>query len=177
MNLSTDSIQSAIDEVRKFQRKYSDENIKRFLDRMYEIGISVSKLNLGMYSPYIVFSKVVNDTANGIEEIMVMSNTGLVHVEWLTLKDEIHEADVSPILMAEFGSGWHTDETRGSQFGIVQGSLNTYGHAKDQQWHFKDFGGNWHTSDGYEPNYPLLKAEKQMVSQVKSVIEEVFKND
>lgn len=174
ISLSAGSVRNAIDEIERYKAEFNGKCLL-LCDKLLQLGISVAKTNLGKYEPYIVFSKVINDVENGIEEILVMSNTGLLHVEWLTVEDEVHSADVSPILMAEFGSGWYTDEKRGSSLGVVQGSLNTYGHAKDQQWHYKDFDGNWHTSKGYKPTYPLLNAENQMISQIKNAIKEVFR--
>ncbi len=171
--LSRNSIQNAIKEVEAYKRSL-DDKCRTLCDRLYQLGITVAQSNTGQYGPYIVFSKKINDVENGIEEILVMSNTGLLHVEWLTKGDEIHSADVSPILMAEFGSGWNTDP-RGAAFGIVQGSLNTYGHAFESQWHYKDFNGNWHTSKGEKPLLPLYKAEQEMINQIGAIALEVFK--
>lgn len=173
IELNTESIRQAKREIEDYKRNL-EYKCRLFCDKLYELGISVARVSRGTYAPYITFSKQVNDVENGIEEILVMSNTGLITVQWLTKNDEVHEAIINPIMMAEFGSGWLADDDRAKDFGGGQGTLNTYGHAFDSEWHFKTLDGQWHTSSGQAPNYPLYNAYKNMVINIANVSKEVF---
>ena len=177
--LNTESINNAINELKKYRDSLPGK-CQEFVDRLVSMGISVASMNTGDYTNYIEFSKEVNPEKYGATAIMKASSENIVR-RWLT-KEGVMEAEVSPILMAEFGSGNYASNAGSGQpnaslamqLGMGQGTFPGQTHAFDEEWHWLDLSGEWHSSSGEIPTMPVFKAFLEMENDVKMVAKEVF---
>lgn len=173
--------------------KYADDFNKKvgiFLAKLAEVGIEVASVNGGDFSRYITYTtKWENDTT-----IKITAHSHSLTSEWYagskggTKRMEI----ISPILMAEFGSGNYAIASEGEATGLGgQGTLNVYGHAFDAEgWYWwsddasyrsedehmvKSANGRWKFhSRGTHPSQPLHKAVMACIEQVERIAHEVF---
>ena len=172
ISLSEKSVNKA---VRQLQQ-YKQEILKKcgqLVSELADSGIEVGKNNTGNFGHYIIFSKKLQPNSNGCTAIVVATETGKIISQWQT-SDGIKTADVSPLLMAEFGSGWraqpHFDDDRGGQ-----GTFPEQTHAFDSEgWYWRDLEGNIHHSYGITPTMPMYKAYEKIEKNIISKAKEVF---
>lgn len=172
MTLSQSSIQNAIKEIRQYQ---SDLNRKceEFCRRLAELGIKVAQENTGGYGKYITFSVEITDRTNGCKALMVATNTGIIHSEWRT-QDGVKSADVSPLLMCEFGSGLKAENPKNIA-GVGTGTFPGQTHASNPEgWWWMDLSGEWHHSYGVTPKMPMYHASIEMILNVRKIAKEIF---
>ena len=170
--------------------KYADDfenKVRIFLEKLAQVGISVAVANSGVFSRYIVYSiKQENNTTVKL----VASSEPIESVWYVSSKSEEQRTEViSPILMAEFGSGHYAIQGTGEATGLGgQGTLNVYGHAFDPNgWYWwseeasqdgvlkKSKNGRFlYKSDGLPPAQPLHKAVMACIEQVEEIAREVF---
>lgn len=171
---------------------YADEferKVKIFLERLAEVGIEVASRNGGDFSQYITYStKWENDTT-----ITITAASQTLITEWYAGSGtkKVRTEEISPILMAEFGSGHYAIQGSGEAAGLGgQGTLNKYGHAFDTDgWYWwsddptslgggevvKDANGRFKFhSMGTRPTRPLHKAVMACIFQVEEIAREVF---
>ena len=176
-------------EIRKYQTGLKRKN-REFVNKLAEFGISVAQAHAGdEYGPYIIFDKTLEPTqANGnVRGVMVATNTGLIRSEWYTINNAsgIESADVSPILMAEFGAGIaHDNNPDAHQFGMGAGTFPGQTHAMDPTgwWYIPvnnpDGSPNterqWYHSTGVEPTMPMATAFSQMFAEIATIAKGVF---
>lgn len=174
--LSHESIERAKHELLQYQNDIN-RKVEKFVSRLADVGIRVGEANVGKYGEYLTFSKdLILSNKGEVQEIIAMKSKGLITVEW-NVKDGTHSAEINPLLMAEFGSGFIADEERGQKFGAGQGTLNTYGHAFDSDgWFWVDSEGK-HRSWGEAPLEPMFKASQEMILSIRAIAKEVFGND
>lgn len=170
--------------------KYADDfenKVRIFLERLAQVGISVAVANSGVFSRYIVYSiKQENNTT-----VKLVASSEPIESAWyVSSKSEEQRTEViSPILMAEFGSGHYAIQGTGEAAGLGgQGTLNVYGHAFDPNgWYWwseeasqdgvlkKSKNGRFlYKSDGLPPAQPLHKAVMACIEQVEEIAREVF---
>jgi len=170
--------------------KYADDfenKVKIFLERLAQVGISVAVANSGVFSRYIVYSiKQENNTT-----VKLVASSEPIESAWyVSSKSEEQRTEViSPILMAEFGSGHYAIQGTGEATGLGgQGTLNVYGHAFDSDgWYWwseeasqdgvlkKSKNGRFlYQSDGLPPAQPLHKAVMACIERVEEIAREVF---
>lgn len=170
--------------------KYADDfenKVKVFLERLAQVGISVAVANSGVFSRYIVYS-IKHENNNTIK---LVASSKPLPVEWYrsSKSDEKYVEIISPILMAEFGSGHYAIQGTGEAAGLGgQGTLNVYGHAFDPNgWYWwseeasqdgvlkKSKDGRFlYQSDGLPPAQPLHKAVMACIERVEEIAHEVF---
>lgn len=179
-------------ELNKLARKllnYADtfeDKVKIFLNRLADLSIKVASANGGDFSRFIIYSKKLEDGTT----ITVSASSKLIKSKWYagSNSSEVRTEVISPILMAEFGSGYYAIPDKSGIGG--QGTLNKYGHAYDP------FGWYWYAeyppidngepvktaqngkvlynSMGNEPTQPLHKAVMACIEQVTKIAKEVF---
>ena len=103
-DMSVNGIDSLIRELQKDEDDLPNK-CKKLVSMLAEEGITVGKQNVGGFGKYITFSMKTNPIKDGCKAIMLASENGKIISSWKT-KDGIKTADVSPLLMAEFGSGF-----------------------------------------------------------------------
>lgn len=174
MNLSVSSIQNAIKELRKYQNDLNGK-CEEFCQRLAELGIQTAKENTGNFGKYISFTYEVKDRTKGCKAVMVATNTGIIHSEWQT-KEGVKTADVSPILMCEFGSGLKAENPKGIP-GVGTGTFPGQTHAEDPNgWYWMDLDGEWHHSYGVTPKMPMYHASIEMILNIQKIAREVFRS-
>lgn len=172
-NLSAGSVRNAQKQLRKYQRDLIAK-CEKFVVALANKGILVGQDNLGDFGNYITFTVKIDQTRYGVKAVMSATNTGIIKSQWLTA-DGVKEADVSPILMAEFGSGLRANNARAKEFGMGTGTFPEQTHAEDPEgWWYMDIGGEWHHSYGVTPTMPVGKAYAEMLDQIHSTAKEVF---
>lgn len=170
--LSQKSIQNAIKEIRNYQNDFHGK-LKVFVSRLADAGIEVAQNNVGGFGKYIVFSKEVDPAETGCTVIIHAKETGKIISSWLT-KEGRKDAEVSPLLMAEFGSGFGAENPKNIP-GVGQGTFPDQTHAKDPEgWYWKDLDGKLHHSKGIEAKMPMYKASLEIIEQCERIAKEVF---
>lgn len=172
INLSTSSIQSAIKEIKQYQFDLN-KKCELFVKRLAECGIQVAQSRTGSFGKYITFSSKAEGNANGCKAIMIATNTGIIHSEWRTI-DGVKSADVSPLLMCEFGSGLQAQNPMNIP-GVGTGTFPGQTHAEDPNgWWYMDLDGKWHHSKGITPKMPMYYAAMKMQENVIKIAKETF---
>lgn len=117
VSLTEKSIQDAIDKLERYKDRLQDKCIA-FVGELASNGIAVAQANTGNFGHYITFSYEIKDTTDGCTAIILATETGQIQSTWQTA-DGLKTVDVSPLLMAEYGSGWkakpHFNDARGGQ--------------------------------------------------------------
>lgn len=186
-DLSAKSINKARKALEKYQREFQ-KKCSLFVSKLADVGIEAGTIatsrdvgtpeeNKG-YGKYIVFRKDIQGIdANGkIIGIVYATNTGLIRSQWRTNNNAtgIATADVSPILMAEFGAGFKARKDA-SKFGMGQGTFPGQTHAFDTEgWWYQTLDYEWHHSYGVTPTMPVQKAADEMVREIARVVREVW---
>ena len=174
IKLNQSSIQNAIKELKQYQNDL-DRKCEIFCQRLAELGIQTAKENTGNFGKYISFTYEVKDRTKGCKAVMVATNTGIIHSEWQT-KEGVKSADVSPILMCEFGSGLKAENPKGIP-GVGTGTFPGQTHAEDPNgWYWMDLDGEWHHSYGVTPKMPMYHASIEMILNIQKIAREVFRS-
>lgn len=171
-NLSVDGIKNLQQELRNYQQQLNEKNVV-FVRRLAESGIAVAKQNVGGFGKYITFSTKVNQSGNNCKAVLVATENGKIKNQWKT-SEGIKSADVSPLLMAEFGSGRYAENPLNVP-GVGQGTFPGQTHAFDKEgWYWQDLNDQWHHSYGVTPTMPMYKAMIKMHEDIKKIAKEVF---
>ena len=152
--------------------------IHTVLRRLADKGIAAAALSVGNMGQYITFTK--QNDPYGVT--IVAQETSVIVAEWMRYGNLVH-AEVSPLLMSEFGAGRHaviwegqTEHTNtlsdGKQIG--RGTFPNQTHAFEDSWRYMDVNGNWHTASGIKPTRPLHNAVIEIITQVEATAREVF---
>ncbi len=164
--------------------------VRVFLEKLANLGFEVASVNGGDFSRYIVYSKHFD---NGTTIKLTASSSPLVSEWYAGSKGGTTRAEIiSPVLMAEFGSGHYAISGEGEAAGLGgQGTLNVYGHAFDTDgWYWWSDDAAYRSEDEYlvktangrykfhsrgvHPAQPLHKAVMACIEQVERIAREVF---
>lgn len=175
ISLNTKSIESAIKELEKYKSSIQIKN-KLFVERLLDVGITIAQQNVGNFGKHITFSKEVKGSTHAIGFLIATDEP--ITVEWIVSEDgDTKTAEVSPLLMAEFGSG-KLAEVLFKISGVGRGTFPGQTHAFEDTWSFKkkDKSGNdrWFTSSGVAPTHPMYFADMEMIEQIDKIAREVF---
>lgn len=180
---SRKSIQEMINYLERYKKSLPDR-CKKFGEELAQVGIRVAALStLGNgLGNYVVFAKEVKSFSNS-ECTTIMYGRDIRTV----FGDGVDAAEISPILMLEYGSG-----AKGEPFKIVDdlavgrgtfpGQTHAFAWTTDYQgnpfegwWYKSKKDGKWHLSAGVTPTYPMQKAFDTMQKQVDKIARKVFK--
>jgi hypothetical protein len=175
------SIDKAIKELENYKITLLAK-IEIFLNRLAEKGIETAMSTSGEWGKFIIFRQEVNTVGDDVECLVIATDGQKVLKEWYPSKKDAQNGTnersyfVSPLLMAEFGSGWLADVMYNIA-GVGQGTMpNSYGHAADPDgWYWYDKSGTKHHSVGEPPKYPMHNAMVRMMNEIESTAKEVFK--
>lgn len=188
VRLDTNELNNLGDFLINYAKSF-DDKVHIFLARLAQVGIEVASVNGGDFGSYITY----RTKWEGDDIVVTASSPNLVS-EWYSgskTKDARIEI-ISPLLMAEFGSGHYAITADGEASGLGgQGTLNVYGHAHDADgWYWwsdsaaykseddfveKSANGRWKFhSKGVHPAQPLHKAVIACIEQVNEIAREVF---
>lgn len=172
MRLETNSINSAIKELQAYKNSLPGK-CEKFIRTLAEYGIQVAQENKGKYGTYITFSVSTDPDEYSCSGVFLASESGKVVSSWLTA-DGVKSVDVSPLLMAEFGSGWMASNPMNVS-GVGQGTFPGQTHAFDEDgWYWTDTDGNRHHSKGFKPTMPVYKAAMEMRERIVQAAKEAF---
>ena len=166
--LNTRSITDAINKIKWYQSDLQWK-LERFVSELAEVGIKVARANTFVeydgqtrdMSDMLEFQKPVEVTEDGVTCLLIA--TGRVYTkEW-----QGGNAQVNPLLMAEFGSGANAIEGH-------RGTFPNQHVAFLSSWKWKDANGVEHESSGNVPSRPMFKAKEEMEQQIRAVAERVF---
>ena len=154
------------------------QNAERFVYRLLDKGIATAKANVGKLGTYILFTREVDKDECGAAGLLIATDGAKLIREWYTDKDltQKRSYQVSPLLLAEFGSGWLSNVVWDIE-GVGQGTMpNSYQHAFDPDgWYWYDVAGVKQHSKGEKPTYPMHSAMVAMMMEIESTAREVFK--
>lgn len=170
INCSLKNIQKTIKELEAY-RDSLEEKHYIFIRSLMEIGIQMAETQLGEYAGMIVFEKTIDENGG----IIVATDGQKLVKTWYTDKNLTHERsyEVSPLLLAEFGSGWLADAMEIS--GVGQGTMPGQTHAFDKNgWYWYDESGEKHHSYGEKPTHPMHHAALEMMQNIERVAQEVY---
>lgn len=172
----TDLSVSGIKALQKQLQDYQNDLTKKceeFVRRLAEKGIEVAKHNTGNFGHYITFSVKTEPNKDGCKALLLATETGKITSAWQT-KDGIKTADVSPLLMVEFGSGWRAENPMNVP-GVGQGTFPDQEHAFDREgWYWTDLSGQLHHSYGITPKMPMYNASLEINRKVWETAKDVF---
>lgn len=177
-SLSVAGIRSIQKQLKQYKKRLI-EKCQVFVEQLALRGIAVGEANLGQFEKFITFSVETEQHGDGVKAIMYATNSGIIHSQWLNLDENgntiVREEDVSPILMAEFGSGLRANNVTARKFGMGTGTFPHQTHAEDPEgWWYMTLDGEWHHSYGVTPTMPMAKAQIEMLDQIDTVAKEVF---
>ena len=173
---SSRGIDSALKQLAKYRNSIPDK-CELFCRRLAEKGIDVAEQHTGKFGSHIVFKIQTTKLPDGAKAVLIATNTSLIHVMWIGAGVAYGEADISPLMMAEFGSGLPAQQNpRGPEFGMGTGTFPGQTHAWDPDgWWYQDLEGEWHHSYGETPTMPMTEASKAMIKAVRKTAREVFR--
>lgn len=172
LRLESKSIEKAIKELEKYRDSLAIKNAV-FVQRLLDEGIKVAQEHVGGMGKYITFTSNVEGTTHCVG-LLVAKNAVTITSMW-DYYGEVVGADVSPLLMSEFGSGKFAEVLFPVE-GVGQGTFPGQTHAFENRWHWKDLDGKWHSSSGFHPTHPMYHADMEMIENVQKIAKEVFGN-
>lgn len=178
LELTEASIDSAIKEIEEYKADLL-RKCHQFIEELGKQGISVAKRAVSgtEYGSYISFSMEINDSSSNIVGVMVATNTGIIQSEWLQKDGSTKVANVSPLLMAEFGSGRYAQNPKAVQ-GVGRGTFPGQTHADEPGWWYATGTPEnkiWHHSSGVVPEQPMFRASQHILSIISQTAKKVFK--
>ena len=177
VDLSTKGIQDAIKQIQAYRDSLPNK-CRLFVEELANVGIYTADYHT--VSSLIYFGKDIKNDTNGCKTIMFGQDISKIIEQWVGEGGEVREAEVSPLLMAEFGSGRYAENTQWFQGSDSLGGRGTFPeqtHAFDENgWWWMDLGGEWHHSYGFEPTQPMYHAWLEMYSQIEQIAKKVFRS-
>ena len=177
----TDLSVKGINQLKRDLIKYKTNTLpdlcRRYVTELAKEGIGVAQQNVGNFGKYITFSIKVNPRKDGCNALLYAVDSEKIISQWKT-KDGMKSAEVSPLLMAEFGSGWGAENPLNVP-GVGQGTFPSetaqQNAFKEEGWYWMDLDGTWKHSRGINAKMPMYKASQLMQQIAKRKAKEVFK--
>lgn len=164
--LDENSIQNAISQLQDYKQRLHEKN-KLFLAELGVVGVETINRNKGEYRSHLVAETWhVNFSGRLQRQNIQMKQRGNIKVSWVN-KSGIHTANVSPLMMTEYGSG---------QFAVTghRGTFPGQKHAWQDYWTWTDLDGFEHQTHGFVPTRPMNKVWYTVHSQIPYVARRVF---
>lgn len=175
IRLNSNSINKAIDELNAYQKSLMTKS-EELVRRLINSGITVAYRHTGRYTGYVEFTQEISSNGYQCAGLLIGRDTKPFISTW-KVKGGVRSAEVSGILMSEFGSGWLA-EVIWNVPGVGQGTFPEQTHATDTGgWWWTDEDGIRHHSIGEAPQYPMYNAEMEMLRRIDAIAREVFADD
>lgn len=179
------SVQDCIDWLKDYQKQLNQKT-KLFVDRLADAGINVANLNPGYYAAHYVIDKKDESTGDEIVVIVYGQDTDKIVSTWYHNGEEV-SAEISPILMAEFGAGWLAEVpqypvTGNKPSGVGRGSHSKYGRGYQDDWWWTKVVDHHPISNEratqhkaeMTPTHPMYEAVSYMFHEGNRIAKEVF---
>lgn len=162
-------------DILDYKNHYLPQKEEELLEALSDAGIRIARANCGEFGSFIGFVKMVNRSKYNYKCSAILTGYNAVPniVEWVYF-DGIKRAEVSSILMAEFGSGQHSEPPR------YRGTFPDQKHADEPVWFYAtetDGNGhpiNWKANYGVKPTMPMYRAWLEMLMDVRLIGRRVF---
>ena len=169
-----------IEQLKKDLLNYKNSTLpnlcEQYVTALAQEGISVAKQNVGGFGKYITFSIKTNPRKDGCTALLYAIDSEKIISQWKT-KDGMKSAEVSPLLMAEFGSGWGAENPTNVP-GVGQGTFPSetaqQNAFKEEGWYWMDLDGTWKHSRGIEAKLPMYKASIKIQEIAIKKAKEIF---
>lgn len=173
LNLSTQSVGKIIDEIDDYTKSLP-KKCQIFSERLADLGIKIAYDKT--VSSGVAFIKEMENLEYGCKTLMIGKDLFKIHQQWVKQGGEVGEAEISPLLMSEFGSGWKAENPQNIE-GFGQGTFPNQTHAFDVGgWSWFGLDNQWHHSTGIAPTMPMYSAFLEMYSQIEKIAKDVFGN-
>lgn len=171
--LSVSEVQEAIKEVEAYQNDLN-RKCEELCSRLTTEGIQIAQTHIGSsgFGKYIHLDSEITSEKAGCKAILYMEDTTKIKSEWRT-KEGVRSAEISPMLMLEFGSGLKAENPANIP-GVGTGTFPGSKHGTEPGWYYMDLEGNWHYSTGISPKMPMYYAAKELREKVAAIAREVF---
>lgn len=173
------SLTEALKRIEDFQKGLNAKT-EMFVSLLLEKGIRTAKAYGGQYKRYLHFEQnVYNDKVFDTVGLLIGADNQKIISEWYR-GGEIVSAEVSPILMAEFGSGWLAQVYFPAVKGLVgQGTFPGQRNAFNEDgWYWEDPNDDeyeLHHSYGETPTHPMYQALMAMINEIDRASKKAFR--
>lgn len=173
--LSVKEVRAAIKEVKAYQNDLN-RKCELLCEKLCAEGIQIAQAHIGSsgFGKYIHLGSEITPEKAGCKAIIIMEDTTKIKSEWQT-KEGVQSAEISPMLMLEFGSGQKAVAPQSFVSSHLTVGTGTFGeHGNESGWYYMDLEGNWHYSSGVSPKMPMYYAGKELREKVVAIAKEVF---
>lgn len=172
-DLSVAGLKQLQNDLEEYKKQLMDK-VERYTVELANYGIKVAESNVGNFGKYIVFEVKTEPNKDGCKAVLLARDSAKIISQWKT-KDGIQTAEVSPLLMAEFGSG-QLAQNPNNIAGVGQGTFNPSSDNawKEEGWYWIGMDDKLYHSYGIDPTMPMYKAAQEMYEIAIRVAREVF---
>lgn len=176
--LSVSEVQNAIKELKAYQNDLN-RKCELLCEKLCAEGIQIAQAHIGGsgFGKYIHLGSEITPEKAGCKAILYMEDTTKIKSEWQT-KEGVQSAEISPMLMLEFGSGQKAVAPQSfvsSHLAVGTGTFPGSKHGNEPGWYYMDLECNWHYSTGISPKMPMYYAGKELREKVVEIAKEIFK--
>lgn len=171
--LSVKEVQNSIKELREYQNDLN-RKCKELCRRLTAEGIQIAQAHIGSsgFGKYIRLSSEITPEQAGCKAVFYMEDAQKIVSQWQT-QEGVKSAEVSPMLMLEFGSGLKA-ENPANISGVGTGTFPGGSHGSEPGWYYMDLNGEWYYSSGTAPKMPMYFAGKELRDKVVAIARDVF---
>lgn len=170
---SPQKFKKAIDFLQNYETEL-DSKIRTALDILTKEGVEIAyeRTNL-IYPGMVMYFSMEHSEPYNYLFLVVGKDTQRIINQWVN-KEGKQEREISPLLMAEFGSGHFAENPLGVA-GVGRGTYPPDGHGNQSIWFWKETDDSgWSSSMGIEPTQPMYTSRNQMMQLAVSVFNGVF---
>ena len=172
-DLSVKGIEQLKKDLLDYKNNTLPNLLKQYVEALAKEGISVGEQNVGGFGKYITFSIQTEVSKDGCKALLLASENGKIISSWKSY-GEIKTAEVSPLLMAEFGSGWGAENPMQIP-DVGQGTFPGQTHAFDKEgWYWIDEDDNLNYSKGITAKMTMYKASIRIQEIAIKKAKEIF---
>ena len=171
--LSPSEVRSAIKEIQDYQNSLN-RKCEELCRKLASEGIQITQAYIGSsgFGKYIRLSSGITSEQAGCKAVFYMEDSQKIVSEWQT-QEGVKKAEVSPMLMLEFGSGLPAQNPSNIP-GVGTGTFLGGTHGNEPGRWYMDLEGEWHYSSGVSPKMPMYYAGKELRDKVMNISKKIF---
>ena len=173
-NLSVAGLHNMISDLHDYANDELYVKADMMVRLLADYGIRVAEYSVyDEFRPHIdfVYEPLSTSTDYRVDGQLVGKDNSVIHRIWYGRKGKVAgSADVSPILMSEFGAGPYANKDH-------RGTFPKQKHAMESKWYWRDQAGELHSSDEDHTmisTQPMYHAFIEMVQKADMVARQVF---
>lgn len=182
VQLTAKSFRQAQRSIEEYRKSFN-KKLRTFTSELAKEGIRVAEINLGHAQSLVGFSHTSTLRSGYATTTLIAYDKQKIISEWMYYGDK-RRAEVSPILMAEFGAGHYASDkealSEASKFGMGRGTFPRQNPGEKHRglqkvWYWQETeNGEWKHSSGWKPTLPMHEASKAIQDKVQEVARRVF---